>query len=93
MILEEELIKHKWKYIPESNSWKKLGVTFKDADRLVSNYLSLYFSDTLASFTYNPTLLDLECNIKRGVSKIFSHKKYQAQLSIKQKRTLKNWIL
>ena len=92
MIPEEELIKHKWKYIPESNTWRKLGVTFKDRDR-ASNYYNLYFGNFLSSFVHTPTLYDLERLIKMGVSTIFSHKKYQEGLSIKQKRTFKNWIL
>lgn len=92
MISEEELIKHKWKYIPESKSWEKLGVSFRNTDR-ASNYYTLYFSDTLASSVHVLTLHNLEDSVRTGVSTIFSYKKYQVGLSIKQKRTLKNWIL
>ena len=92
MISEEELIKHKWKYIPESKSWGKLGVSFRNTD-CASNYYTLYFSDTLSSFVRALTLHDLEDSVRTGVSTIFFYKKYQAGLSIKQKRTLKNWIL
>lgn len=92
MILEEELIKHKWKYIPESKSWQKLGVTFKDVHRESSIYHVL-FVNTLAAYTESFTLESLEYNIKRRVSIIFSNKRFHAQLSTKQKRTLKNWIL
>ena len=92
MISKEELIKHKWKYIPESHSWIKLGVTFRDVDRM-SHHYSVYFSDTLSSYVHAPNLYELERHIKMGVSTIFSNKKFQVGLSIKQKRTLKNWIL
>lgn len=92
MITEEKLIKHKWKYIPESKCWRKLGVTFRDVDR-ASGFCSLYYGAYLSSFVCTPTLYDLEHHIKMGVSSIFSHKEFQAGLSAKQKRTLKNWIL
>ena len=92
MISEEELIKHKWKYIPESKYWRKLGVTFRDVDRM-SHYYSVYFSDTLSSCIHASTLYELERHIKMGVSVIFDNKKFQVGLPIKQKRTLKNWIL
>lgn len=92
MILEEELIKHKWKYVPESHSWEKLGVTFRDVDRALNNY-SLRFAATLGSGIRTFTLSDLEHYIKRCVSIIFCNKRFHSRLSIKQKRTLKNWIL
>lgn len=92
MISEEELIKHKWKYIPESHSWIKLGVTFRDVDRPLNHY-TVHFVDTLVSSFITSTLSDLEHYIKRCVSVIFSNKMFHSQLSIKQKRTLKNWIL
>ena len=92
MILKEELIKHKWKYIPESKSWQKLGVTFKDVYR-ESNRFDVLFVNTLAAYIEAFTLANLESHIKRCVSIIFSNKRYHAQLSTKQKRTLKNWIL
>lgn len=92
MILEEELIKHKWKYIPESHSWKKLGVTFRDVGRPLNNY-SLRFADRLVSGINTSTLSNLEHYIKRCVSIIFCNKRFHSRLSIKQKRTLKNWIL
>lgn len=92
MILKEELIKHKWKYIPESKSWTKLGVSFKDVHR-ESNRFDVLFVNTLAAYLESFSLENLEYNIKRGVSIIFSNKRFHAQLSTKQKRTLKNWIL
>lgn len=92
MIVKEELIKQKWKYIPESRSWEKLGVTFRDADRAFSQY-TIHFSDTLSTYVRASNLYELNFHIKRSVSIIFAHKKYHANLSIKQKRTLKNWIL
>lgn len=92
MILKEELIKHKWKYIPESKSWIKLGVSFKDAQREVNRY-DVLFVNTRAAYIEAFTLTNLEGHIKRCVSIIFSNKRYHAQLSTKQKRTLKNWIL
>lgn len=93
MILKEELIKQKWKYIPESRSWEKLGVTFRDADRAFGQY-TIHFSNTLLSaYIRASNLYDLNFHIKRCVSTIFTHTKYRADLSIKQKRTLKNWIL
>ena len=92
MISEEELIKHKWKYIPESHSWTKLGVTFRDVDRPLNHY-TIHFADKLVFYIITPTLSDLEHCIKRGVSIIFSYRMYHSLLSIKQKRTLKNWIL
>lgn len=92
MISEEELIKHKWKYIPESHSWEKLGVTFRDVDRALNNY-TLRFVATLGSDIPTSALSDLEHYIKRCVSIIFSNKMFHSRLSIKQKRTLKNWIL
>jgi hypothetical protein len=92
MILEEELIKHKWKYMPESKSWQKLGVTFRDVNRPFNRY-NLRFADTLVSGITTSTLSDLEHHIKRCVSIIFRNKRFHSKLSIKQKRTLKNWIL
>lgn len=92
MISEEELIKHKWKYIPESHSWIKLGVTFRDVDRALNHY-TVRFSDALSAYVRTSNLHDLNINIKRCVSTIFANKKFHDQLSIKQKRTLKNWIL
>ena len=92
MILEEELIKNKWKYIPESKSWTKLGVSFKDMHREANGY-NVLFVNTLAAYIEAFTLTNLERHIKRCVSIIFSNKRYHTQLSIKQKRTLKNWIL
>lgn len=91
-MLREELIKHKWTYIPESKYWRKLGVTFRDAD-CMSHHYSVYFSDTLSSYVHAPNLYELERHIKMGVSTIFSNKKFLIGLSTKQKRTLKNWIL
>ena len=92
MISEEELIKHKWKYIPESHSWQKLGVTFKDVHR-ESNRYDVLFVNTLAAYIETFTLANLENHIKRCVSIIFSNKRFHTQLSTKEKRTLKNWIL
>lgn len=92
MILEEELIKHKWKYIPESKSWQKLGGTFKDVHR-ESNRYDVLFVNTLAAYLESFSLENLEYNIKRCVSIIFSNKRFHTQLSTKEKRTLKNWIL
>lgn len=92
MISEKELIKHKWKYIPESKYWRKLGVTFRDVDR-ISHHYSVYFSDTLSSYIHASTLYELERHIKMGISTIFDNKKFRVGLPNKQKRTLKNWIL
>lgn len=92
MIPKEELIKHKWKYIPESHSWEKLGVTFRDVDRAF-HYYTLRFNNNLSACVHASTLYDLTHHIKRCVSIIFSTKKHHTNLSIKQKRTLKNWIL
>ena len=92
MISEEELIKHKWKYILESHSWKKLGVTFRDVDRALNHYTIIFVGVLITSFVVE-SLEELENFIKRYVSIIFSNKRYHSQLSIKQKRTLKNWIL
>lgn len=92
MISEEELIKHKWKYIPESHSWQKLGVTFRDVDRALHNY-SVRFNGPLSCCIHASTLYGLECNIKMCVLTILSNKLFHTQLSTKQKRTLKNWIL
>lgn len=92
MISEEELIKHKWKYIPESHSWQKLGVTFRDIDRALHNY-TVRFSGKLTSYIHASTLYGLERNIKMCVSTIFSNKQFHTLFSTKQKRTLKNWIL
>lgn len=70
MISKEELIKHKWKYIPESHSWIKLGVTFRDVDRALNHY-TLRFTNTLRSGIHISTLSDLEHYIKGCVSIIF----------------------
>ena len=92
MILEEELIKHKWKYIPELHSWKKLGVSFIDVDRALNHYTIIFVGVLMTNFVVE-SLEELENLIKRYVSIVFSNKRYHSQLSIKQKRTLKNWIL
>lgn len=93
MISEEELIKHKWKYIPESKSWQKLGVTITDTHRKLGRY-NILFVNTLTAYNIEPsTLGSLEYQIEWFVSIILSNKEYRGQLSTKQKRTLKNWIL
>lgn len=92
MISEEELIKHKWKYIPESHSWQKLGVTFRDVDRALNHY-TIWFVGFLTSSFVVGSLEELENLIKRSVSIIFANRMYHSPLSIKQKRTIKNWIL
>jgi hypothetical protein len=92
MISEEELIKHKWKYIPESKSWEKLGVSFRDVNRALNHY-TVFFVGVLTTSFVVESLEELENLIKRYVSIIFSIRMYHSPLSIKQKRTLKNWIL
>lgn len=96
MISEEELIKHKWKYIPESHSWQKLGVTvatygghyhikFK-YDSPSHCYYSLYKS------IYDTTMSELIDAIKYGINYILTHRSHNKALTPKYKRTLNNWL-
>ena len=92
MILEEELIKHKWKYIQAYDIWSKLCAYFKNAER-ASGHFTICYADCLACHSSPSSIEDLERDIKRGAKIIFSNKAFHSILSTKQKRTLKNWIL
>lgn len=92
MIPEEELIKHKWKYIQAYDVWSKLCVSFSNADR-ESGHFTICYADCLAIDTSASSIEDLERDVKRGTEIILSNKPFYSMLTIKQKRTLKNWIL
>ncbi len=92
MISEEELIKHKWKYIPEHGVWSKLCVSFRNADRTLDHF-TISYANCLASTVSSYSIKNLERDVKFGVKIIFSNKNFYDILNTKQKRTLKNWIL
>lgn len=92
MISEEELIKHKWKYIRAYDTWSKLCASFRNADRGLDHF-TICYADCLASTASPSSIEDLEREVKRGAEIIFSNKSFYSILTTKQKRTLKNWIL
>lgn len=92
MILEEELIKHKWKYIQEYDIWSKLGVSFRNVDRALGNF-DIRYADRLSCNVSPSSIEDLEIDVKYGTEIIFSNKQFWTMFTTKQKRTLKNWIL
>lgn len=92
MILKEELIKHKWKYIQARDIWSKLCVSFSNTDKTLDHFIISY-ADCLASTASSSSIKALERDVKRGAKIIFSNKNFCDILTIKQKRTLKNWIL
>lgn len=92
MLTEQDLIKDKWKLLP--NGYTKLGVTLiKKCDEWECHYAVGTVNIWTMSMKYS-TLWELYGHIKQTVKIILSpHHSYLQNLTPKQKRTLKNWIL
>lgn len=86
MIPEEELIKHKWKYIQAYNIWSKLCASFRNADKELDHF-TICYADCLACTVSPSNIEELERDIKRDAEIIFSNKSFYSMLNIKQKRT------
>ena len=71
MISDEELIKHKWKYIQIDDVWSKLCASFSNADR-VFDHFTIRYADCLAATVSSSSIEDLENDVKSGAKIIFS---------------------
>ena len=92
MLTEQDLIKDKWKL--SSSGYTKLGVViFQRSEGWQCHYaIGHTFADTEVQFYYS--LAELYDHIKSCVKDILDPSFDLVKLlTIKQKRTLKNWIL
>lgn len=92
MLTEQDLIKDKWKLL--LNGYTKLGIILmKRRDEWECHYAVGTVNIWTMSMKYS-TLRELYGHIKQTVKIILSpHHSYLQNLTPKQKRTLKNWIL
>lgn len=92
MVVEQDLLNDKWVQI--NDRYVKLGVTlFKKNDEWECHYAFGSTDIWTMSWKYL-TLEDLYGHIRQTIEIIFSPKhNFLQNLSVKQKRTLKNWIL
>ena len=92
MVVEQDLLNDKW--IQTNDGYVKLGVTLvKRGNEWECHYGIGTRSIWSLSWEYS-TLKELYNHIKQTVEIIFNPKyDYLQSLSVKQKRTLKNWIL
>ena len=92
MITEQDLLNDKW--VQTNDGYVKLGVTLvKKNDEWECHYVLGPIDVWTMGLKYL-TLEDLYWHIKQTIEIIFSPKhNFLQNLSVKQKRTLKNWIL
>lgn len=91
MITKEELIKHKWKYNESKNQWEKLGVVIRD--RLFNSGHHITYPVTLITCIDAESVEVLEDRIKYDVKNYILNPGFSGNLTLREKRTLKNWIL
>jgi hypothetical protein len=92
MVTEQDLLNDKW--VQANNGYVKLGVTLlKKNNEWECHYV--FGSTDIWTMSWNyRSLDDLYCHIRQTVEIIFNPKyNYLQSLTLKQKRTLKNWIL
>lgn len=91
MITKEELIKHKWKYNESKNQWEKLGVVIRD--KLFNSRYHIMYPVTLITCIDAESVEILEDRIKYDVKNYILSPVFGGSLTLREKRTLKNWIL
>ena len=91
MIVKEELIKHKWKYNESKNQWEKLGVVICTTP---FNFgYNVRYPTTLITYIDTESIEILEDCIKRDIKTYVLNPVLGKNLTLREKRTLKNWIL
>lgn len=91
MITKEELIKHKWKYNESKNQWEKLGVVIRDVPSNSGYHIT--YPVTLITYIATESVEILEDRIKCDVKNYILNPVFGGNLTLREKRTLKNWIL